>query len=115
MTDRTQQPYMAEPWFRLLEQAVTDHPRGIAGVADDLVASRAALSLILNGKYPAKTDRFARRVEDAYDRQDCPHLGEPVTRPACRAHALRQAPTSSPREMRHWRACQQCPHKPKET
>ena len=101
-------------WLDLLKAAVDADPRGIAGVADVLGISRTALSMAINGKYPAKTDKIAQRVLAHYDRHDCPHTGESIVRAACHALASRQAPTNSPREMRHWRACQGCEHKPKE-
>lgn len=102
-------------WLEILRQAVEDNPRGIAGVADQMGkgVSRTALSLVLANKYPAKTDRIAARVLDTFARISCPHLGETVTQAQCRHFANRAAPTNSPRDMRHWRACQACPHKPK--
>jgi hypothetical protein len=99
-------------WRDLLQQAVADHKRGRAGVAEQIGVSRTALSLILGGKYPAKTDRIAAKVLDTYARIDCPHLGQTITQAQCRDFASRGAPTNSPRDMRHWRACQSCPLKP---
>lgn len=101
-------------WLDLLRQAIDTDPRGAAGVADALDISRTAVSLVASGKYPARTDKIADKVLAVYDRLDCSHTGEAVTRLDCRAAALRPAPTSSPRDMRHWRACQGCQHKPKE-
>lgn len=101
-------------WLELLQQAVREHPRGKAGVSDDLDISRTAISLAINGKYPAKTDKIAAKVMEAYARVDCPHLSETISINTCRAYALRTAPTNSPREMRHWRACQTCACKPEE-
>lgn len=101
-------------WLEILRQAVEDNPRGIAGVAEQIDVSRTALSLVLGGKYPAKADRIAARVLDTYARIDCPHLGETVTQAQCREFAHRAAPTNSPRDMRHWRACQACPLNPAE-
>ena len=101
-------------WLELLQNAVDKHPRGHAGVADDIKISRTSISLALNGKYPAKTDKIAAKVMEAYARVDCPHLIETISINACRTHALRMAPTNSPREMRHWRACQTCTCKPEE-
>lgn len=101
-------------WFELLRNAVDEHPRGKAGVADDLDISRTAVSLVLAGTYPANTDKIATRVRDRYDRIACPHLVESIAPDVCRSYALRPAPTNSPRDMRHWRACQNCPRKPEE-
>lgn len=99
-------------WFELLQKAVAEHKRGVAGVAEQIGVSRTSLSLILGGKYPAKTDRIAARVLNTYARTACPHLGETLTQAQCRGFAIRSAPTNSPRDMRHWRACQGCPLKP---
>lgn len=99
-------------WLETLRQAVADHKRGIAGVAEQLDCSRTTLSLVLAGKYPAKTNRIEARVLNTYARIDCPHLGETITQAQCRGFAERPAPTNSPRDMRHWRACQGCPLKP---
>lgn len=100
-------------WKSLLARAVEANPRGIAGVADELRVSRTTVSLVLAEKYPAKTDRIQAKVLDTYARLACPHLGDTITLSACRGHAMRAAPTNSPREMRHWRACQGCQSKPK--
>lgn len=102
-------------WLELLQQAVADHKRGIAGVAEQIGVSRTSLSLVLADKYPAKTDRIAAKVTDTYARISCPHLGETITQLQCRDFATRTAPTNSPRDMRHWRACQGCPLKPAAT
>jgi hypothetical protein len=99
-------------WLELLRQAIAADPRGIAGVAEAIGVARATLSLVANDKYPAKTDKVAAKVLAVYDRLDCPHTGEALTRATCQLMATRAAPTSSPRDMRHWRACQTCPNKP---
>ncbi|MDP1681045.1 MAG: hypothetical protein Q8L39_04645 [Burkholderiales bacterium] len=101
-------------WLDLLNKAVAEHPRGRAGVAEALDVSRTTISLVLDDKYPAKTDKIEAKVMDMYARVPCPHLNETISINACRAHALRAAPTNSPREMRHWRACQTCACKPEE-
>lgn len=100
-------------WFELLQQAVESHPRGRAGVADQIDVSRTTISLVLASKYPASTDHIATRVLDTYARISCPHLDTTITQAQCRDFAIRSAPTNSPRDMRHWRACQGCLLKPK--
>ena len=99
-------------WLGMLVHAVATHPRGRAGVADDLGLSRSAISQVLAGVYPARTDKIGRRVVAQYNRVDCPHLLVSLTEAQCHAYALRPCPTASPREVRHWRACQRCPHRP---
>lgn len=101
-------------WKILLAQVIDADPRGIAGVAEAIGLSRTTLSLVAADKYPARTDKVAAKIVAVYDRHDCPHLGESITRALCREHANRPAPTSSPRDMRFWRACQSCAHKTKE-
>lgn len=99
-------------WTEILRRAIEASPRGIAGVAEELGVSRAALSLVHAGKYPARPDRIAARVIDVFERHECPHTAMQVRNADCARRALTAAPTSSPRDMRQWRACQACPHKP---
>ncbi len=99
-------------WLDLLVQAVERHPGGQLGVAAELGVSRTTVSLVVAGKYPAKTDRIEQKVLAHYSTVLCPHLQVAIKVADCHAFATRSAPTSSPREMRHWRACQKCPHRP---
>lgn len=113
--------YMHEPWFALLGSRTEGTPR--SHVARQLGISPAALSQVLNGsgKYgtgEASTAHIAERVAHTFGRYCCPHLtaeagGEEqvVSAEQCRAFAHRPAPTGSPRDMQHWQACRQCPHK----
>ena len=98
-------------WFELFKAAVESSSR--QKVADDLGISRTAVSLIYSGKYPAKTDKIATLVMEIYGRVHCPHLGTEISNNECRLHHSAEVPTSSPRAMRHWKACQSCPHKEK--
>ena len=82
-------------------------------VADKLECSRTTVSLIDSGKYPARTDRIMKRVMEVYGRVQCPFLLEEISNEKCREYSSREAPTSSPFAMRHWRACQSCPNKGK--
>jgi hypothetical protein len=101
-------------WRALFDRAIEEKGGVLAEVAKELDLSRTTVSLVANNKYPGRLDNFAKRVIEVYDAFDCPHLGSRVTGAACSQYALRQAPTSSAREARHWRACQACPKKPKE-
>jgi len=96
-------------WLELLRKRVADSSMG--KVADELDLSRTAVSLVLAGKYPAKTDRIAGRVIDTYARIQCPFLEREISGAECRDFHTREAPTSSPFAMRHWRACQNCPNR----
>ena len=113
-------PYMSESWFELLQKRTEGQQR--TQVAKTLGISPATLSQVLNGsgeygKGTASTSRVADKVVHTFGRYVCPHLTEEVggvsqevTADQCRAYAHRSAP-STPRDMRHWQACNQCPHK----
>lgn len=103
---------MSERWIDLLAAAVKADPRGRAGVAERIGYSRGAVTDVLSGKYAANPSNVARAVLDYYDRFTCPHLGAAISPGACAVYATRACPTTSPREVRHWRACQTCEHKP---
>lgn len=99
-------------WLELLAVAVRVDPRGRAGVAERLGLSRSAISQVLSGKYPADPAKIAAKVLDYYDRLTCPHLAHEISPGACANYATRPCPTTSAREVRHWRACRACEHKP---
>lgn len=114
--------YQNEPWFALLSERCATLNR--AKVAELLGVSAPTLSQVLNasGKYgtgEASAERVASRVTHTFGRYQCPHLTEQaeagetvmVTAEECRAYAHRAPPISSPREVQHWQACRQCPHK----
>lgn len=96
-------------WLAILKQAVKASSR--QAVADRLDVSRTTISLVLSGKYPAKTDKIAAKVLDMFARITCAHTGVEITHAECRALSTSAVPTSSPQAMRHWRACQSCAHK----
>lgn len=116
-----QPAYFSEPWFAMLQRACEATSR--KKVADALSVSPPVVSQVLNGsgKYGAglaKTDKLAVRVMHTYGRYVCPHLTSQSTGPdvmvsadECRSYAHRPAPAGSPRDMQHWQACLQCPHK----
>lgn len=97
-------------WFELLVKAAAAHPAGIQGVADDLGVSRTAISLVLGGKYPARTNKIAAKVIDQYARHTCPHTGVEISHAECRSLSTSAVPTSSPQAMRYWRVCRTCNH-----
>lgn len=99
------QPAIPE-WRTLLDRAIAGS--SIQAVADRLDLSRTTLSLVVNDKYPARMDKVAARIMDVLGRIECPYLCIEITRAQCREFHGCRAPTSSPREMRHWRACQGC-------
>lgn len=95
----------------LFDRALGEH--GAVEVARRLgYRNHTIVSLIAAGKYQANTDRFGAKVLAAFGVVRCPHLGSEIPRADCAGHALRSVPTSSPEKLRHWVACQACPHKP---
>lgn len=102
----------SERWQLLLNEALRRNNGNKQAVADELLVSRTLVSLVVNRKYMRDTGPFIRRVYATYDKVDCPHLNEKLSKATCQTYADREAPTSSPREMRHWRSCQLCPHRP---
>lgn len=93
-------------WQTLLNQAVA--ASNITQVAARLSVSRTTISLVMSGNYPAKTDKIAARVLDVYGRVACPFLNADIVQADCRAQRSSAVPTSSPRAMQYWRACQGC-------
>jgi lambda repressor-like predicted transcriptional regulator len=93
-------------WLTILRTKVAGSSR--QAVADELDVSRTTISLVLDGKYPAKTDKIAAKVMDMYARVTCPHTGVEITHAECRITSTAATPTSSPQAMRQWRACQSC-------
>jgi transcriptional regulator with XRE-family HTH domain len=115
--------YQREPWFSMLLDRAQAPGAVRAHIARQLGISPAALSQVLNGSGAygsgaASTSRIADRVQRTFGRYPCPHLtaessGDErvITAEQCRAFAHRPAPTASPRDMQHWQACRQCPHR----
>ena len=100
-------------WMEILKSKVATF--GQAKIAERLDVSRTAISLVLSGNYPSKTDRIAVRVMEAFGKVECPFLKAEISNGECRGHSNAAIPTSSPRALRHWRACQSCQHKSEET
>lgn len=96
------------PWMKLLTDAVAASSK--QQVANALGVSRSQVSLVVNGKYIASTEHIAKKVLDIFGRIQCPHLDTEITQAECQSNRRRKAPTSSPREMKFWRACQSCQH-----
>ncbi len=102
-------------WLDLLKTACDQTSK--AAVAAELSRmgkkpiGRTAISLIYSGKYPASTERIETLVLMRYANVQCPHLEKEITFHECREHHTKDAPTSSPYAMRHWRACLNCPNR----
>ena len=93
-------------WMKLLTTAIAASSK--QNVARELGISRSQVSLVANGKYIASTEHIAKKVLSRYGRIHCPHLSAEITPDECNYNHKREAPTSNPREMKHWRACQTC-------
>lgn len=106
--------YLNERWFAILRAAVKADPRGRQGVADRLGkgCGRAALSLVISGRYPAKPDRIARRVLEIFDRYLCPYHGADVQAAYCIEINGAPVPTWDPAALDLRRRCQTCEHRP---
>ena len=94
----------------LLVKALAEPGATRASVAERVGLSRTAVSLLLDGKYPASTARVEQKIFAALGRVQCPHLAVEISSAECAIYHGVDAPTSSPLAMRHWRACQECPH-----
>jgi hypothetical protein len=104
-------PVPARDWRDLLRAAVARDT--MTAVADRIGLSRTTISLLLAGKYPAKSfDAIERKVRDALDAWHCPFFDAELLGHHCRRYRERPMPRSSARDLRHWRTCQICSHNP---
>lgn len=95
-------------WLEILRNQVKD--RGLGAVAADLNYSKATLSLVLNHKYTSDTTHLESAVLVTFGTVACPFEGVDISADACRSWQTREVPTSSAWSLRHWSACQACPH-----
>lgn len=112
-------PYMNENWYSVLRAEV--EMTSMTAAAKKLGVSRGLVSQIIHGSGlygsgVASTKAVADRVTKTFVVQlQCPflsaHQAEPryISGADCRAFAYRPAPTSSPVDVSHWRACSTCP------
>lgn len=101
---------MTAHWLDLLRDAVA--ASSITAVAERLGLSRTAVSLVLAGKYGAKTDRIEAKVLAALGQVHCPAQGADIPPDQCRTFREARAPMHNPIAMQHWRICQHCPNNP---
>jgi len=86
---------------------------GIAHVARKIGVARPTLSLFLAKKYTAQTDQLEKTIlSQLVGRVPCPHLQSDIALAQCESFSTRSIPMSSPKEFRHWKACQLCKLKP---
>lgn len=120
----TELAYMREPWFALLLAAIAASDQ--SAVARAIGRSPSLVNQVIKGSGAygsgaASTAAIARRVLDVFGQWACPFLSDDVSGDAsaqrvitsaqCRTYAHRDAPTGSPRDLAHWRACRTCPNR----
>jgi hypothetical protein len=102
-------------WLDLLERAIAQAGAGRMGdVAARLGYAKSTLSLVRHGRYIGSTANIEAAVLRVYGQIQCPHLGHELSAQDCASYASRPTPTSSAPALRHWSACQECPHRPQE-
>ena len=106
-------------WIEILRADIVASG-SIGKTAERVGVSRPTLSQILNGcghygSGKASTAKVEEKVMNSIGLVTCPFLTEyhgtehRITGLECREHAYRDSPpTHVPREMQHWRACQNC-------
>ncbi len=82
-------------------------------IADELGLSRATVSLVLRGKYPASPAPVYAKAEAVYGSVPCPFLCRAIPFAECDAHRHGDMPEATTDEasraaLRHWRACKSC-------
>ncbi len=82
-----------------------------SAVADEIGYGRASVSRWIN-EPGYNGEHVEAAVLARYNRFPCPHLKTEISPKDCAGYAQRSCPTSNAREVRHWRVCQTCPHKP---
>jgi hypothetical protein len=97
-------------WIEILAAQVK--ARGLGPVAREIDYSKATLSLVLSGKYDANPRRIEEAVLRLYGTVACPFEERPLTARECQEWRQRDVPTSSAWALKHWSACQDCPHNP---
>lgn len=96
-------------WLTILKAEIAATSQ--AKTAKKLGYSETAISLILNGKYRGKTDKFAATVIAILAKVNCPYTGLEIDIITCHETAYSKAPSHNHVKMKQWRACQNCPHK----
>lgn len=106
---------VAPDWRSILELAVSEHPKGKAGVSVRLGVSRSYVSRVMSSgtsAYEAPPSFITKVIERLYMVTECPHTLQPQPFSECRAVSLSPAPTHNPSRMALWKSCQRCPNKP---
>lgn len=74
--------------------------------------TRTAMSLYLNGKYPAGVSAIEDTLRPLMTSRLCPFLNKEITADDCKSRQQRPMPLSRGSAMyQHWVACRNCEHK----
>lgn len=99
---------------QLVQMAAAD-PRGLAGLAERISravgkVSRASLSTVLRGKYPAGITKLESKLQLFLGQGsvECPYLRQQIMVRECHDFRCRPMPTSDADALRHWSTCQGC-------
>ena len=96
-------------WLEILRQEADR--TSITAAAKKIGYSRSSVSLALKGDYPGGIDRLRAAVlEKLTGAVPCPHLKTDLKSSECKDYRTRRMPLSDPKALRHWTACQTCPH-----
>lgn len=106
-------------WLDLIHEALA---RGMTkqAIANVVGVHRSYISQAVNPKLwnkNASQKHLAQMVRNTLGAFPCPFLTDEsgqevrITGLVCRGYAHKEMPTANPREIRHWRACQDCPKK----
>ncbi|WP_413208000.1 helix-turn-helix domain-containing protein [Rhodospirillum sp. A1_3_36] len=97
----------------LLRACVERHGGNKAAAAVEVGISRASVSTLLSGTYPATTtERVEAKILAALDKRDCPAFGKPITGAACAVEAAKPMPLSDPAALKRWSICRGCDRNP---
>ncbi|MBN2752584.1 MAG: LysR family transcriptional regulator [Rhodospirillaceae bacterium] len=111
ITPEKLRPQIGDPaWLAALRDIARQH--SIAAAAEQIGRSRTAVSLVLAGKYPAKSLTALQTAVEAALNEDihCPILGQ-ITSNACLDTQNQPFNTTSPQAVKLARTCRACPHR----
>lgn len=107
-----------EPEWLALLRAERARGKSVSQIARETGIARSSVSMLLAGKYPAKsldckTRKQGLQITRVYrDQVLCPHLRHGIGDETCRSHATAPMSMSDPDSLRHWAACRRCPQNP---
>ena len=105
-------PVTLDNWVEACHEEKQKTGISYAEIARRIDYKRPSLSLALSGNYTGSTKTIAKAYVDYRKQVLCPYTKTTLSRAYCAKHALGAAPTHNPSNLRHWRACQGCEHKP---